>query len=59
MRITTVPSGRSGRKSETTSIFTRYAISGRHVLRSQVAKLAEHYGAGPESERKVVSIWER
>ena len=41
---------------QTRSIFDRYAISGREVLRSQVAKLGEHYGSAPEPDRQVVSI---
>jgi hypothetical protein len=41
---------------QTRSIFDRYAISGRDVLRSQVAKLGEHYSRLPEPDRKVVSI---
>lgn len=40
----------------TRSIFDRYAISNRGVLRSEVAKLAEHYGVEPKPDRKVVPL---
>jgi hypothetical protein len=43
----------------TRSIFSRYAISNRHVLRSQVEKLAEHYGTAPKPNRKVISLGTR
>ena len=41
---------------KTRSIFDRYAISGRKVLRAQVAKLGEVYGQAPKPDQKIVSI---
>lgn len=44
---------------KTRSIFDRYAISGRRVLRSQAKKLGERYASPPKPERKVVGLEER
>ena len=41
---------------KTRSIFDRYAISGRQVLRSQAKKLGERYTSPPKADRKVVGL---
>lgn len=41
---------------KTASIFRRYAISNRAVLRSQARKLGAHYGEQPRPDRKVVRM---
>lgn len=44
---------------KTRSIFSRYAISGRSVLRAQAGKLGERFASAPEPDRKVVGLENR
>ena len=40
----------------TRSIFDRYAISGRRVLKNQTRKLGQLYGSAPDKDRKVINL---
>lgn len=44
---------------KTRSIFSRYAISGRSVLRAQAGKLGERFASAPEPDHKVVGLENR
>jgi hypothetical protein len=40
----------------TRSIFDRYAISGRRILKNQTRKLGQLYQSAPDADRRVINL---